>query len=120
MADYPDICVSGAGTSAVNGEYMYTYMDSNYPIYLKVPAFLYIYIYISGGYYVIGDIRDGQDGMFSYKADQIADTPDKVTSWSIGVLGAAPAPTVKLCVEPEPEGGVAQHFLYYARMRGGF
>lgn len=106
---YPDICVSGAGTSKFNGRYVY-FGD-----------------YLIGGYKYLPRYKNEEENInliptgnaynmrwnmttvgAAYRTDyfsegNIPDTPDLATGWYADTA-SAPPPTVTLCDTPEPEG----------------
>lgn len=88
-----DIIVSGAGTSAVNGTYVYYITENGKPRYL------------SGGGVWLGWTLDSKWSIdavfFTYytSVDDVA-TPDLVTTWSVSTDGIAPIPTVTALITP--------------------
>ena len=78
---YPDIIVSGAGTSGANGTWAYAGLHGGKPYYTKgedVIVWLGSFWAINGYYYSLDDVA----------------TPDLVTTWTVYTSGIAPVPTV--------------------------
>jgi hypothetical protein len=85
---YPDIQVSGAGSTVVNGVYTYDEMYGDKPQYVYSTT---RYIYFISNQWVI----ESGANTYYYSDDDVA-TPDLVTTWELGASGSSPVPTVEV------------------------
>ena len=88
---YPDILVSGAGTSDANGTYSYA-GDSYGKPYYENGSNLIVWVDFLG--YKQWTIS--VDGTGVYESTEDVATPDLVTTWTVGVDGTLPVPTVTI------------------------
>jgi len=86
-----DMVVSGAGTSAVNGTYVYDSIVNGKPKYVKSGTQFTIFWYSFLAFKYWQTVADSNKYYRSY--DDVA-TPDLVTTWSVYTDGIAPIPTV--------------------------
>ncbi len=96
---YPDIIVSGAGTTAANGTYVYAGMYQEKPYYLYSTYFIFRTTWeedeLCEWILAVGDFDNSSPLYSSGEVSYIGvDTPDLVTTWQRVGVGSLPVPTV--------------------------
>ena len=86
---YPDIIVSGAGSSDANGTYNYVVMWSGKPSYTSGDNSIWWY---DNKWAIINAFESGN----RYESTEDVATPDLVTTWTVGADGTLPVPTVTI------------------------
>ena len=86
---YPDIIVSGAGTSDANGTYSYVMEFSGRPLYENDDNRIW---WTDNKWTIINAFEIGN----RYESTDDVATPDLVTTWTVGDDGSLPVPTVTI------------------------